>query len=158
MTSSAPVHSSGSRGGGFAQAPTASMRSTSAASGVVVTTSVATPDVPVVQGIRTSASNIRGGVTATTTYARIGVSTRRNLPPSDPNTCACDWHDNGDGTFTCTKCGDTIEEDAYYDGHHFEGECPCMPITEGKGVWALIGALAGAYALYKARARKEQSI
>lgn len=157
MTSSAQVHSIGSGGGGLAQAPTASMRSTSKVASS--SSSVSMPSIPVVQGIRTSASNIRGGVTATQVYTSGGVM-RKVGPGGNPGDCDCEWQWNATlGLWECTKCGSTETDDDYFDeNHHHGGECPCyVPLNGGMEVWLFMGALAAAYAAYKTLKKKETS-
>lgn len=150
MTSSAQVRSIGSAGGGMAQAPVAAMSSTSSSyssRGIAQTSSsIATPQLSC---IRTSASAISGGVTTYDEGPRKGhLRKGQTLPPGAcPN---CDWHyDDATDTWYCPYC----DCDPYDDCDHV-----CVPIGDGKEVWLFVTALAGVYALYKARARKEQLI
>lgn len=158
MTSAARVQPIGAGGGGLAQAPTASMRSTSSTSGVASTiASVSVPSIPVVQGIRTSASNIRGGVTATQMYTSGGVM-KRIGPGGNPGNCDCDWQwDETLGKWVCTKCGSTEEDEDYFnENHHNGGDCPCyVPLNGGMELWMFMGALAAAYVVYKTVKKKE---
>lgn len=152
MTSSAQVHSIGSGGGGFAQAPVASMRSTSSSYGrgiAQTTSSIATPQLSC---IRTSASAISGGVTTYDEAPRRGNVSKQKLPGACEH---CDWEfDAGKDDYVCIHCGCTLE-----DGCTCGKDCDCdVPLGDGPEVWAFVAALASAYALYKARARKEQLI
>lgn len=169
MTSSAQVHSIGSNGGGLAQAPVASMRSTSSSYGRGIMQTSASVSTPQMACIRTSASYIRGGLTTTQTYTPNGRIRRNPLPGGNPEGCDCDWQWDsslfgGEGGYICTKCGSTISKSDYFDleegeSPHGTDPCPCnVPIGNGPEVWAFVAALTSAYALYKARARKQQTI
>lgn len=159
MTSSAQGHSIGSGGGSIAQAPTASMRSTSSTSGVTSTiASVSIPSIPVVQGIRTSASHVSGGVTSTTTYAQMHGAHKAKqsgegpgLPEGACKECHWEWNEEL-GVYVCTVCGSysNLGCDHMYE----EGYCWC-PITDGWQVWVFMGALAAAYVVYKTVKKKE---
>lgn len=149
MTSSAQVRSIGSAGGGMAQAPVASMSSTSSSysRGIAQTSSsIATPQLSC---IRTSASAISGGVTTYDNGPRNGRVRKIHLP----GTCEhCDWEwDDEKDDYVCIYCGSELMNGCEC------GDCHC-PIGDGKDVWLFVTALAGVYALYKARARKEQLI
>lgn len=157
------MHSFGSAGGSIAQAPVASMNSTSR--GITSTAATASVSVPQVACISTSASYIRGGVTTTQTYTPNGRIKRDPLPGGNPEGCECDWQwDPIRNGWVCTICGEFISKDDYYDlvegeSPHGTDPCPCaVPIGDGVEVYLFIAALAGVYALYKARARKEQLI
>ena len=149
-TSSARQHTIST---GLAQAPVASMASTSGsyASRGIAYASTSAASVPSVQGIRTSASNVSGGITSGDTYSQIGTSGRRRGPELPPGACShCDWYyDEETGTWRCHYC-DCEPED---------GECDhnCVPVGDGWEVWLFIAALAGAYALYKVRAGKKSN-
>ena len=98
------------------------------------------------RGIYTAASAIQGGVT---TYD----SGQRNVPgrrraPGDPEGGEHHWVDNGDGTYTCTICGETIYEDDYLDGN-FASEC--VPLDFNWAVMLFFVLLAVAYMVYKNR-------
>lgn len=125
-----------------------------------------TTTMPKVRGIYTSASHVVGGVTTTQTYTP-GNGPRRSSawPGGNPEGCDCDWQYDpslfgGKGGYICTKCGATISIEDYYDleeeeSPHGSDPCPCAtPIREDVDVWALVAALAGAYALCKVRAGK----
>lgn len=139
-------HSVGSVG--VAQRPTATMGSTSAYRGTINSGVVA---VQQVRGISTSASAIRGGVTADVTYGRIGGGPRKtsgsDIGP-DPEGCGC--HDgNGDGK--CDECGHDMPEDEFDDC----GCNPCWcPIGDGWDVWLFMAVLGTGYA-FVARRREE---
>ena len=151
-TSSARQHTIST---GLAQAPAASMASTSgsSASRGIAYASTSSVSMPSVQGIRTSASRVSGGITSGETYSQIGTSGPRRAP-GDPGE-EHNWVYNGDGTWTCTICGITITDDDYYDLNYPEH---CVPVGDGWEVWLFAAALAGAYALYKVRARKKETI
>lgn len=166
-TSSAQVHSIGSAGGSLAQAPVASMRSTSRG----ISSTTASVSVPRVACISTSASSIQGGVTTgqVCTLHHHGTPRQSAWPGGNPPGCDCDWQYDpslfgGQGGYYCPKCGATISKEDYYDleeGESPHGDDPCgcaVPLQDGIDVWAFVAALAGAYALYKARARIEQLI
>ena len=149
-TSSARQHTITS---GLAQAPVASMASTgSSASRGIAYASASGVSMPSVQGIRTSASRVSGGVTSGDTYAQIGTSGPRSGPALPPGACShCDWYyDEETGTWRCRYC-DCEPED---------GECNhnCVPVGDGWTAWLFVAALAGAYTLYKVRARKKETI
>jgi len=144
-TSSARVVSIGTSG--MAQMPAVSMSSTSSIRQSVGNSGVASVAMPQVQGIRTSASNISGGVTTVDTHGHVCPNIRRG--PGDPDGKGHNWVNNGDGTYTCTICGLTISEDDYLDGNF--PPCNPTPIEDGPKVWLFMAALAAAYTLYKKR-------
>ena len=137
---------------GMAQAPVASMTSTgSSASRGIAYASASGVSMPSVQGIRTSASRVSGGVTSGDTYAQIGTSGPRRGPELPSGACGhCDWYyDEETGTWRCHYC-DCEPED---------GECNhnCVPVGDGWTAWLFVATLAGAYALYKVRAGKKSN-
>ena len=146
-TSSARQHTIST---GLAQAPVASMASTSgsSASRGIAYASTSSVSMPSVQGIRTSASNVSGGITSGDTYAQIGTSGHRRGPQLPPGACTnCEWYyDEETGTWRCHYC-DCEPEDGQCEHH-------CVPIGDGWEVLLFAAALAGAYALYKVRAGK----
>ncbi len=148
---SAPVRSSRSTMG-LAQAPMASMSTTSSMSrGISYNEPSSTP---AVQGIYTSASQISGGVTAAQVYTSGGVMKRKVGPGGNPGDCDCDWQWNATlNLWECTKCGSTETDEDYFDeNHHHGGDCPCyVPLSGGWEVWLFMTALAAAYAVYKKR-------
>ena len=146
--SSAPIRSSTGSHSVMAQAPMATMGSTSsygmqsASSGRVEDSSSDKQ----VRGIYTAASAIQGGVTTYDTAQR-NVPGRRRAP-GDPDTGEHIWVDNGNGTYTCTICGETISEDDLLDGRFPEH---CVPIGDGWSVMLFFTVLAMAYGAYKKR-------
>lgn len=142
---------------GMAQAPTASMGTTSAYGSTIESygSTFTSRREGSVRGIRTSAEYIRGGVTAGATYGWVSNPRRSpehpDWPPGIPE-CGCDWHDSGDGIWTCPICG--CEWNKYDDGgdhcHCVEesGYCWC-PIGDGWQVMLFLGIMAAVYAMYK---------
>ena len=143
-------------------APSVSMRSTSA---MRTTTNVASSGCSTTnrsQGIYTAASMVRGGITTADMYSS-GDSyggPRRSGMHIDPSTmddalgCHCQWVDNGDGTWTCANCGDTMSEDDILDGK----TCSCgdgcrCPIEDGWRVWLFMAVMATGYADFVRRRR-----
>ena len=101
---------------------------------------VATPSI---QGMRTSASAIRGGVTSAETYAQMGPShaPRKSPNPGVPDVCPnCQWVQDANGDWYCAICG------AYaYDGCEC-GDCHCnVPLESGWEVMLFLIALAIGY-------------
>lgn len=147
--SSAPIRSSMGSHSVMAQAPMATMGSTSSY-GTQTMPSYAqmeeTSSDMQIRGIYTSASAIQGGVT---TYD----SAQRNVPgrrkaPGDPYGGEHNWVDNGNGTFTCTICGETISEDDYYSEVFPEH---CVPLDFNWSAMLFFATLAVAYGAYKKR-------
>ena len=107
-----------------------------------------------VQGIRTSASNVYGGITSGDTYSRMYSSARRSGLPDDPHGCYCHWEwDDELGMWVCTICGSTMSDDDYFDGN-FHEFCPCPIGCDWKAI-LFLSALAGWYAMYKVRNGKK---
>ena len=148
---------------GMAQAPTASMGTTSAYGSTIGAygSTFTSPKVGSVRGIRTSAEGIRGGVT---TYGSVNPYTpgkRRadaDTPPSpaDPGYCDhCHYHwdpdaNAGDGDWVCDECGRWLTEGCKCD------PCHC-PIGDGWQVMLFLGIMAAVYAMYKKHnARREE--
>lgn len=101
---------------------------------------VATPSI---QGMRTSASAIRGGVTSAETYAQMGPAhaPRKSPNPGVPDICPnCQWVQDANGDWYCAKCG------AYaLDGCEC-GDCHCnVPLESGWEVMLFLIALAIGY-------------
>lgn len=101
---------------------------------------VATPSI---QGVRTSASAIRGGVTSAETYAQMGPSyaPRKSPNPDVPIVCPnCQWVQDANGDWYCAKCGDYA-----LDGCDC-GDCHCnVPLESGWEVMLFLIALAIGY-------------
>ena len=107
-----------------------------------------------VQGLLTSASVIRGGVTADETYARMNRSAApRKNPSLPPGACDhCDWvYDPISGQWICSECGANVLDgcDCSTDPTG-PGYCWC-PIGDGWQVWLFMAVLGVAYALWKSR-------
>ncbi len=156
-TSSARQHTIST---GLAQAPVASMASTgSSASRGIAYASASGVSMPSVQGIRTSASNVSGGITSGDTYSQIGTSGRRRGPGGLPDGACehCHWVKDENGHWYCDHCGCTAMDGC--DCGEEGGECHCdVPLDFNWAVELFMAALAGAYTLYKVRARKKETI
>lgn len=138
---------------GLASAPVASMGSVGRSMGTMpaFATTAVVQTAAMSSGIYTSASAVRGGVT---TYD-VGQMTGPRRTGGNPGGGMHNWEDNGDGTFTCTICGETISEDDFYD----ENYPPlCTPIGDGWPVWLFMTALAMAYTIYKASQRRDSDV
>ena len=162
-TSSARSHTVSS---GLAQAPIASMTSTgSSIHRGIAYNSASSVAASSVQGIRTSASHVSGGMTSGETYAHISLTGRRkalgdpdNPPaPGDEGYCpgctGCYVWDATAGDWYCPEC------DCYLmDGCECGEHCHCnVPIGDGKEVWLFLAGLAVAYTVYK-NAKKEEKV
>ena len=145
MHTSMHVHSSSS---GLAQAPITSMSSTRSSFGSErdMYGGGAIPSTPMVRGITTSASSVRGGVTTYDSGTPLGP---RKSPGGNPNGCHCEDLD-GDGK--CDHCHAPYDE---FDGGCSNNPCWC-PIEFDWRSMLYMAALAGAYALYKVRAGKKE--
>lgn len=132
------MKSVGSYGGQMAQAPVASMASTSR--GITSTAATASVSVPQVACIRTTASAISGGVTTYDDGPRNGRVRKIHLP----GTCEhCDWEwDDEKDDYVCIYCGCELMNGCEC------GDCHC-PIGDGKDVWLFMAAIAAAYITYK---------
>lgn len=101
---------------------------------------VATPSI---QGMRTSASAIRGGITSAETYAQMGPShaPRKSPNPGVADICPnCQWVQDANGDWYCAICGDYA-----YDGCEC-GDCHCnVPLESGWEVMLFLIALAIGY-------------
>ena len=161
---SAPVRSSRSTMG-LAQAPMASMSTTSSMSrGISYNEPSSTP---AVQGIYTSASQISGGVMASTTYAQMSIRRAKkedpDTPPSpgDDGYCpGCAGHyvwdsslNHGRGGWICSSCGCELKDGC--DCEEEYGYCWC-PIDFNWAVALFMTALAAAYAVCKKRTQTVQ--
>lgn len=154
MVYSAPVRSTAMGSSVMAQAPVATMGSTSISMSRGIASTSEIVAAPQVRGIYTSASAIQGGVTTYDGGRHYGPRRGPGQPdPSvDPEEGEHNWVQNPDGTYTCTICGETISEEEFYNE---EFPDHCVPLTDGWQVWFFLTILAGAYAIYKARARKK---
>ena len=120
-------------------------------------TSVPTNSVRV-QGIRTSATYVTGGVTSNQMFTPYGSPRRLGgggpTPPTDPTgDCKCEWYWDGE-KWVCSKCGSTMTDDDLLDGHFHDGDCPC-PIAFDWQVVLFLSALACAYMVYKETKNKQ---
>ena len=133
---------------GLAQTPVASMGSTSSYANRGMSSSTAMR-APSATGFTTVASNIRGGVTASTTYGRMNGPRKAMGHPGDPGYCEHCIDENNDGI--CDRCG--CDE---YDGCDCAtdptgpGYCWC-PIGDGWEVWLFMAILAAGYAAWRRR-------
>lgn len=98
----------------------------------------ATPAVatPTIQGMRTSASAIRGGVTSTETYAQMGPAPapRKSPNPNVPELCPnCQWVQDANGDWYCAICGDYA-----YDGCNCGDHCGCSSTVPLNGGWEVM--------------------
>lgn len=150
---SAPMRSSMGTRAVMAQAPVAAMSSTSSYgtqympsyAGTIETSSNNTQ----VKGIYTAASAIQGGVTTYDTSQRNVPGRRKSESvPGKPGEGEHIWVENGDGTYTCTICGETISAEDYFD-ENFPSHC--VPIGDGWSVMLFFAVLAVAYGAYKKR-------
>lgn len=113
-----------------------------------------------VQGFRTSASYVTGGVTSSQTFDHHG-SIRRGpgspsgiggmTPPVDPTgECQCEWEWNSDlMCWVCTKCESIMSLDDGLDGN-FHDNCPCPVEFDWKALLFLTAA-AGVYMAKKTK-------
>ena len=135
-----------------AQAPVATMTSTS-----VMRSSYRQNDMPTVnrvQGFRTSASYVTGGVTSAQTFDHHG-SIRRGpgspsgigglTPPGNPNCPYCVWDEDGD----CIYCGHNKYEDGCTCGGD-GSDCHCPVEFDWKALLFLTAA-AGVYMAKKTK-------
>ena len=142
----------------LSQAPTPSMRSTATMyNRDIASANTDKKETSQIHVMQTFASSISGGVTTAETYHQIGPARSKKSDPLPPDACTeCKWvWDEVRGCYVCIMCGSNSDDGC--DHLYYEGYCWC-PIGDGWEVWFFVTALAGAYALYKARARKEQSI
>ncbi|MEE0951620.1 MAG: hypothetical protein U0L62_05360 [Paludibacteraceae bacterium] len=98
----------------------------------------ATPAVatPTIQGMRTSASAIRGGVTSTETYAQIGPAhaPRKSPTPYAPEGLCpnCQW-EYTDGEWKCAICGADVLDKCDCGDH-----CGCSSTVPLNGGWEVM--------------------
>ena len=119
----------------------------------------ATPAVatPTIQGMRTSASAIRGGMTSAETYAQMGPAhaPRKSQKAGLPDGCCpnCQW-EYTDGDWRCAICGANV-----LDGCGCVDHCGCsstVPLNGGWEVMLFSIALAVVYLMMKKyKAQKE---
>lgn len=116
----------------------------------------ATPAVatPTIQGMRTAASAIRGGMTSAETYAQMGPShaPRKSPNPGVADICTgCQWVQDANGDWYCAICGADV-----LDGCDC-GNCHCnVPLEGGWEVTFFSIALAIGYMIIKKyKAQKE---
>lgn len=153
---------------GLSQAPAATMRSTSSAgySAGYARTAPAKSSMTVmpVQGLYTSASAVRGGVT-TGGRKSTGAPTRKSVNPGVPDSplpeCGCYWYwDEDSSQWKCTNCGCGYTWEEMYE---LEETCDCedpcdCPIGDGVDVWVMMAMMAIAYGIYGAWKRKKEAI
>ena len=132
MRTSAPVM-------GIAQAPVATMSSTSASLSVGATRSQ-DQGIGTTRGIYTSASAVRGGVITNDSAAgRKGAPVIKKTPSLPPGACEdCTWvYDEERGVWYCLYC-DCEPEDGHCEHH-------CVPLEFDESVWLLMAAMVMAY-------------
>ena len=160
----------------MAQAPTASMSSVNrggsssgggASFGGGSVRGASRASLPAQTTIHTAASSVRGGVTASQTYAAMRSEAgpghghgraKTSGAPDVPVYSECGCVDK-DGDGKCDMCGYDMPEDEF-------DECGCMaecgycwcPIGDGWSVWLFMTIIAAAYAHYSVRARKQNTI
>lgn len=115
------------------------------------TPAVATPSI---QGMRTAASAIRGGMTSAETYAQMGPAhaPRKSPNPNVPELCPnCQWVQDANGDWYCAICGANV-----LDGCDC-GDCHCnVPLESGWEVMLFSITLAIGYMISKKyKAQKE---
>ena len=107
-----------------------------------------------IQGMRTAASSIRGGMTSAETYAQMGPAhaPRKSPNPSVPDVCPnCQWVQDANGDWYCAICGANV-----LDGCDC-GDCHCnVPLESGWEVMLFSIALTVVYLMIKKyKAQKE---
>ena len=151
VASSVSYHSAST---GLSQTPTAVMKSTSSA--VYGSSQRALNDVYAaqqVQGMYTSASAIRGGMTSSDTYGMMFNAPRRSpTHPDDAEECEDCIDLNSDGY--CDRCGCDMQDCNCADE---SGYCWC-PVGDGVDVWAMMIALALAYGIHGVWKEKKEAI
>ncbi|MBR0296195.1 MAG: hypothetical protein IJQ95_02230 [Paludibacteraceae bacterium] len=135
-----------SSGFGMAQAPIASMSSTSshrynATTNYGVRYACSSESTPAIRGIRTVASSVTGGVT---TYEAESSHKGHIRKVILPDVCDhCDFQPNADGDFECIYCHATLE-----NGCECTPDCHC-PIVFDWQVVLFLSVLACAHIIYK---------
>jgi hypothetical protein len=109
---------------------------------------------PTIQGMRTAASSIRGGMTSAETYAQMGPAhaPRKSPNPNVPELCPnCQWVQDANGDWYCAICGANV-----LDGCDC-GDCHCnVPLESGWEVMLFSIALTVVYLMIKKyKAQKE---
>lgn len=110
--------------------------------------------IPTIQGMRTAASSIRGGMTSAETYAQMGPAhaPRKSPNPNVPELCPnCQWVQDANGDWYCAICGANV-----LDGCDC-GDCHCnVPLESGWEVMLFSIALTVVYLMIKKyKAQKE---
>ena len=152
VSTNAPVHV---HSGGYLM----DMRSTSAyvnrsSANRGINYSTPTSTIRSIQGMRTAASSLRGGMTAADTYAHMGPAhaPRKSPNPSVPDICPnCQWVQDADGDWYCTMCGEYV-----LDGCNCN-DCHCnVPLESGWEAMIFLVTLALVYMIVKKyKAQKE---
>ena len=124
---------------GLAQAPTASMHSTTSMYRGIASANTNTSATSQVRVMQTFASSVTGGVTTADTYAHI--SGPRKIG-GNPHGCNCE---DEDGDEKCDHCGTDFSE---FDDYCDNDPCWC-PIGDGWQVWLFMAMLAIAYTSIK---------
>jgi len=142
-TSSQRIVEVGGGGAGVSMQPTSSINNTSR--GIVYSQL----SIPTVQGLLTSASLVRGGITGDETYARMTRSAAPRLAPSlPPGVCdQCQWIWDGE-KWVCSVCGSDALDGCIHEEEY--GHCWC-PIGDGWPVYLFMAFLALGYAYSKKR-------
>lgn len=130
----------------YTQTPMIAMRSTSTAMGGASARGIRYGRPTHMQGFETSATNVRGGVTAGSTYAAMGPHKAPHKSQAYPGVPECYCHDD-DGDKVCDHCGADYEDE--FDGCDND---PCWcPIEWDWSVLAFLSLLSFAYIAYKKR-------
>ena len=151
-TSSAQVHSIGAAGGGMAQAPVASMSSTGSVGGRGISYRGSVAAISQVSGLYTSASNVTGGVTTESSGTSHGP---RREHFHLPGVCEhCDWvWDPVADDYVCAVCG------CHMDTGCTHNPCTCdVPLDFNGAVALFMALLACAYAIYKVRVHRKETL
>ena len=91
---------------------------------------------PTIQGMRTSASSVRGGMTSAETYAQMGPShaPRKSPNPNVPELCPnCQWVQDANGDWYCAICGADVLEGCDCGDH-----CGCSSTVPLNGGWEVM--------------------
>ena len=137
---------------GFAQAPTASMHSTTSMYRGIASANTNTSATSQVRVMQTFASTVTGGVTSADTYSHIRPAKSKKSSEDGPGVpdgaCTeCDWvWDPELGIYVCSVCGSWSNLGCDHLDEH--GYCWC-PIGDGWQVWLFMAMLAIAYTSIK---------